>query len=232
MHYGRLYNFHRVCWGRNPGTLKSDIVSKNTINSFGFETLKLKIRKLKLWKPTVGSQEVAIKMLDSAKEWIRQYGFTFDREATGQALVRARRRGVDVMIGIDCKFSLNGRTREQLGRLKEIAAHGVVVNLVSSFPLSAEHPAAGRLPCDGRSSLHAKVAHTEEGTMLGSTDWTTSSTCNVELGIEMCLDPEMPMALQQEMTDVILRGKTIYDAEVTQEGWNTVAAHMRGRGTM
>ena len=41
--------------GRDPGTLKSDIVSKKTspINLFGFETLKLKIRRLKLWKPTV-----------------------------------------------------------------------------------------------------------------------------------------------------------------------------------
>ena len=41
--------------GRDPGTLKSDIVSTktSTINLFGFETLKLKIRRLKLWKPTV-----------------------------------------------------------------------------------------------------------------------------------------------------------------------------------
>ena len=52
--YGRFPKFHRVCLGRDPGTLKSDIVSKktSTINLFGFETLKLKIRRLKLWKPT------------------------------------------------------------------------------------------------------------------------------------------------------------------------------------
>ena len=44
--------------GRDPGTLKSDIVSKktSTIKFFGFETLKLKIRSLKLWKPTVGAK--------------------------------------------------------------------------------------------------------------------------------------------------------------------------------
>ena len=54
--YGRFPKFHRVfCWGRDPGTLKSDIVSKKTSTTslFGFETLKLKIRRLKLWKPTV-----------------------------------------------------------------------------------------------------------------------------------------------------------------------------------
>ena len=33
-------------WGRDPGTLKSDIVSL-----LGYETLKLNIRRLKLWKP-------------------------------------------------------------------------------------------------------------------------------------------------------------------------------------
>ena len=53
--YGRFPKFHRVFLGRDPGTLKSDIVSKKTsiINLFGCETLKLKIRRLKLWKPTL-----------------------------------------------------------------------------------------------------------------------------------------------------------------------------------
>ena len=53
--YGRFSKCHRVFLGRDPGTLKSDIVSKktSTIKLFGFETLKLKIRRLKLWKPTV-----------------------------------------------------------------------------------------------------------------------------------------------------------------------------------
>ena len=51
---GRFPKFHRVFLGRDPGTLKSDIVSKktSTTNLFGFETLKLKIRRLKLWNPT------------------------------------------------------------------------------------------------------------------------------------------------------------------------------------
>ena len=50
-----LRNFIVFFLGRDPGTLKSDIVSKNTstINLFGFETLKLKIQRLKLWKPTI-----------------------------------------------------------------------------------------------------------------------------------------------------------------------------------
>ena len=53
--YGRFPKFHRVFSGRDPGTLKSDIMSQkpSTINLFGFETLKFQIRRLTLWKPTV-----------------------------------------------------------------------------------------------------------------------------------------------------------------------------------
>ena len=48
--HGRFPKFHRVVLGRDPGTLKSDIVSKktSTMHLFGFETLELKIRRLKL----------------------------------------------------------------------------------------------------------------------------------------------------------------------------------------
>ena len=57
--YGRLPKYHSVFSGRDPGTLKSDIVSTktSTINLLGFETLKLKFRRLKLWKPTVPVSE-------------------------------------------------------------------------------------------------------------------------------------------------------------------------------
>ena len=45
--------------------MKSDIVptKTSTINLFGFETLKLKIRRLKLWKPTVVIVLIIIKTM-------------------------------------------------------------------------------------------------------------------------------------------------------------------------
>ena len=66
--YGRFPKFHRVFLGRDPGTLKSDIVLKNnsTMNLFGFETLKLKIRRLKLWKPTVNLEQGNCRMTSEA----------------------------------------------------------------------------------------------------------------------------------------------------------------------
>ena len=52
--HGRFPKSHRVSLGRDPGTFKirHRVKITSTINLFGFETLKLKIRRLKLWKPT------------------------------------------------------------------------------------------------------------------------------------------------------------------------------------
>ena len=64
---GRFPKSHRVFLARDPGTLKSDIVSKKTStnNLCGFETLKLKIRRLKLWKPTVAVDRCGCKRVPS-----------------------------------------------------------------------------------------------------------------------------------------------------------------------
>ena len=41
--------------------IRHRVKKTSTINLFGFETLKLKFRRLKLWKPTVGSSRAPIK---------------------------------------------------------------------------------------------------------------------------------------------------------------------------
>ena len=55
--YGRFPKFHRVFAGPRPWhiEMRHRVKKTCTINLFGFETLKLKIRRLKLWKPTVRS---------------------------------------------------------------------------------------------------------------------------------------------------------------------------------
>ena len=54
--YGRFPKFHRVSVGPRPWhiEIRHRVKKTSTINLCGFETLKLKIRRLKLWKPTVG----------------------------------------------------------------------------------------------------------------------------------------------------------------------------------
>ena len=50
----RFPKFHRVFWAETLAHWNPTSCQKaSTINLFGFETLKLKIRRLKLWKPTV-----------------------------------------------------------------------------------------------------------------------------------------------------------------------------------
>ena len=52
---GRFAKFHRIFVGPRPWhiEIRHRVKRTSTINLFGVETLKLKIRRLKLWKPTV-----------------------------------------------------------------------------------------------------------------------------------------------------------------------------------
>ena len=54
-HCGRFPKFHRVFVGPRPWHIgiRHRVKKTSTISLFGFETLKLKFRRLKLWKPTV-----------------------------------------------------------------------------------------------------------------------------------------------------------------------------------
>ena len=54
MVYGRFPKIHRVFPRPWHIEIRHRVKTTSTINLFGFETLKLKIRRLKLWKPTVG----------------------------------------------------------------------------------------------------------------------------------------------------------------------------------
>ena len=53
--YSRFPKCHRVFVGPRPWyiEIRNRVKQTSTINLFGFETLKLKSRRLKLWKPTV-----------------------------------------------------------------------------------------------------------------------------------------------------------------------------------
>ena len=53
--YGRFPKFHRVFVGPRPWhiEIRHRFKKTSTTNLLGFETLTLKIRRLKLWKPTV-----------------------------------------------------------------------------------------------------------------------------------------------------------------------------------
>jgi hypothetical protein len=160
------------------------------------------------------SHEVAIRLIDSAEQYVRLLGFTFDRVDVTESLKRAKSRGVDVAVGVDRKWTLNGKTREQLVRLKELDSHGVLTRVVVGGSIADEYRAIGRAGIEGMGILHAKAIHTDVGSLIGSANWTTSSRCNVELGVEVSLHDLAAAELKDYMTAVIEGGDTVMDAEV------------------
>ena len=77
-----------------------------------------------------------------------------------------------------------------------------------------EYRAVGKRGVGGAGILHAKAVHTDSGTLLGSTNWTTSSRANIELGAELALGDLEAAELKDWMSSVIEGGETINDAEV------------------
>ena len=133
----------------------------------------------------VKSQEEAIDMILHARSYVLLLAFTYDRPDVTEALVGARRRGVEVKIGVDRKSTLQGSTRDQLQRLKEMAAYGAEVRVCSGRGYGEEYRAVGRNPVGGLALQHGKVVLTESGALVGSCNWTTASRANHEVGVRM-----------------------------------------------
>jgi phosphatidylserine/phosphatidylglycerophosphate/cardiolipin synthase-like enzyme len=176
------------------------------------------------------SHDIAVRLVDSAEQYVRLFGFTYDRGDITEALKKAKLRGVDVAVGVDRKWTLNGRTRDQLARLKELEAHGVVTRVVSGSSTAEEYHAVGRSVSDSVGILHAKAVHTDKGTLVGSANWTTSSRSNIELGVELSLDDLAAAELKDYMSSVIDQGFAVTDAEVLAAQWSQSESPSRRRG--
>ena len=79
---------------------------------------------------SVMSQDRAVDLVRRAVGPIAVLAYTFDRPDLAKALAEARGRGLAVSIGVDRRFSLNGRCKEQEQNLRMLHASGVAVRLL------------------------------------------------------------------------------------------------------
>ena len=85
------------------------------------------------FSPEGGGQDLVLKTIDSAHRTIRVLAYSFTSAPVTAALLRAKKRGVDVAIVADRKSSLdNGKARAALGAL---AAAGVAVRCTSAWAI-------------------------------------------------------------------------------------------------
>ena len=91
-----------------------------------------------------GNHEEAVRVIKAAASWDLMLGFTYVREDITAALRGTASRGLQVLLGLDRRWTLTGRTRDQLQRAQELAMAGVQVRLLKGDDLAAEYKQVGR----------------------------------------------------------------------------------------
>ena len=170
----------------------------------------------------VGSQERALALIDAAESYVILMGFTYDRQDVTDALIRAVRRGLGVRVGLDRRFTMSGKCRDQLQRAKQLYAEGAKVRLLDGGSLSGEYHQVGRA-VGGLGIAHAKVLHSDKGTVIGSCNWTTSSRANLETGLWVELDLVEARKLCLVLQGRLDAGVDLRDAEVAREQSRSVS---------
>jgi phosphatidylserine/phosphatidylglycerophosphate/cardiolipin synthase-like enzyme len=170
----------------------------------------------------VASHEQALGLIDRAKEYVMLFGFTYDRQDITDALNRAAHRGVEVQVGLDRRYTLSGKCRDQLQTAKQLRAEGVVVNLLDGESLADHYRMVGRTVY-GLGIARAKVLHSDRGTVIGSCNWTTSSRSNYEIGVWVELRPTEAKSLRTKLQLAWLAGAELREAEVSREQQRSVS---------
>jgi phosphatidylserine/phosphatidylglycerophosphate/cardiolipin synthase-like enzyme len=170
----------------------------------------------------VASQERALGLIDRAKEYVMLFGFTYDRQDITDALIRAAHRGLEVQVGLDKRYTLSGKCRDQLQKAKQLRAEGVAVNLVDGEKLAEHYRLVGRTVY-GLGIAHAKVLHSDRGTVIGSCNWTTSSRSNYEVGVCLELSAAESQSFRTTLQSAWAAGVELREAEVSREQQRSVS---------
>ena len=82
------------------------------------------------------AQQLVVKVIDSAKSEIRMLTYSFTSKPVAQALLRAKKRGVDVKVVVDHKNNLDDdRTGKSRAALDALVNAGVDVRSISAYAI-------------------------------------------------------------------------------------------------
>jgi phosphatidylserine/phosphatidylglycerophosphate/cardiolipin synthase-like enzyme len=127
------------------------------------------------------TQKMAFFLIVSAVKKLLVTCFTYDLTEMTSALVAAAKRGVQVTVVADKRHTLLGATAKQVERFQAMLSNGITVLLSEGIPIQPEYAAAQRQVRPATGIQHSKVLMSDEYMIVGSVNWTTSSSCNQEL---------------------------------------------------
>ena len=113
---------------------------------------------------------------------------------------------------MDRTWTLSGQCRDQYRLVHRMAAAGVKVRLLTGIDKKAVYAAVGR-SVGGVGSQHAKCVHTDQGSVVGSTNLTTSSRGNHEVSVWVTLKPNAAVAWRYGLAAYISTGEALDAAE-------------------
>ena len=88
------------------------------------------------FSPNEGAQQLVVKVIDSAKSEIRMLTYSFTSKPVAQALLRAKKRGVDVKVVVDHKNNLDDdRTGKSRAVLDAMVNAGIDIRSLSAYAI-------------------------------------------------------------------------------------------------
>ena len=162
------------------------------------------------------TQETIIRLAGDARKWFQLLMFTCDRLDVVRAAVAAAARGVEVEAGVDKSWTVGTRCKEQYAAVRALVAGGVKVRLMVGTDRKPHYAAVGR-NVGGIGHQHAKIAHSDRGSVVGSCNMTTNSRSNNEVGVHFSLFPARASSWRYELSAYIATGIELSEAE---KGYN------------
>lgn len=85
--------------------------------------------------PGEGAEKLVLKVIDGARHEVRLIAYSFTSASVVEALVRAKKRGVDVQVVVDEKHNLSDRAGKAVHALSTLYHAGIPVRTVSDWPI-------------------------------------------------------------------------------------------------